>query len=63
MQSLEITGSYCEDEDMETYLSDAGREAEAESSSESNEKHGESFSTSAIYSVPCKNKKVVFLIS
>lgn len=48
---------------METYLSDAGREAEAESSSESNEKHGESFSTSAIYAVPCKNKKVVFLIS
>ncbi|XP_042733164.1 centrosomal protein of 89 kDa isoform X1 [Lagopus leucura] len=60
VQSLEITGSYCEDEDMETYLSDAGREAEAESSSESNEKHGESFSTSAIYAVPCKNKKEEF---
>ncbi len=28
VQSLEITGSYCEDEDMETYLSDADREAE-----------------------------------
>ncbi|XP_042733165.1 centrosomal protein of 89 kDa isoform X2 [Lagopus leucura] len=39
---------------------DAGREAEAESSSESNEKHGESFSTSAIYAVPCKNKKEEF---
>ncbi|XP_052543072.1 centrosomal protein of 89 kDa [Tympanuchus pallidicinctus] len=60
VQSLEITGSYCEDEDMETYLSDAGREAETESSSESNEKHGESFSTSAIYAVPCKNKKEEF---
>lgn len=43
---------------METYLSDGGREAE--SSSDSNEKQGESFSTSAIYAVPCKNKKVVF---
>uniref|UniRef100_A0A803YSN8 Centrosomal protein 89 n=1 Tax=Meleagris gallopavo TaxID=9103 RepID=A0A803YSN8_MELGA len=49
-QSLEITGSYCEDEDMETYLSDGGREAE--SSSDGNEKQGESFSTSAIYAVP-----------
>uniref|UniRef100_G1N233 Uncharacterized protein n=2 Tax=Meleagris gallopavo TaxID=9103 RepID=G1N233_MELGA len=57
-QSLEITGSYCEDEDMETYLSDGGREAE--SSSDGNEKQGESFSTSAIYAVPCKNKKEEF---
>uniref|UniRef100_A0A8C9EKA6 Centrosomal protein 89 n=1 Tax=Pavo cristatus TaxID=9049 RepID=A0A8C9EKA6_PAVCR len=63
VQSLEITGSYCEDEDMETYLSDGDREAEAESSSQSNEKKGESFSTNAIYAVPCKNKKVVFLIN
>lgn len=63
VQSLEITGSYCEDEDMETYLSDADREAETESSSQSNEKQGESFNTNAIYAVPCKNKKVVFLIS
>ncbi|XP_031471370.1 centrosomal protein of 89 kDa [Phasianus colchicus] len=60
VQSLEITGSYCEDEDMETYLSDAGREAEAESSSESNEEQRESFSTNAIYSVPYKNKKEDF---
>uniref|UniRef100_A0A8C9EK86 Centrosomal protein 89 n=1 Tax=Pavo cristatus TaxID=9049 RepID=A0A8C9EK86_PAVCR len=60
VQSLEITGSYCEDEDMETYLSDGDREAEAESSSQSNEKKGESFSTNAIYAVPCKNKKEEF---
>ncbi|OXB67769.1 hypothetical protein ASZ78_010371, partial [Callipepla squamata] len=53
VQSLEITGSNCEDEDMD--LSDADREAE--SSSQSNEKQGESFSTNAIYAVPCKNKK------
>lgn len=52
VQSLEITGSYCEDEDMETYLSDADREAETESSSQSNEKQGESFNTNAIYAVP-----------
>ncbi|XP_021264086.1 centrosomal protein of 89 kDa isoform X2 [Numida meleagris] len=60
VQSLEVTGSYCEDEDMETYLSDGDREAEAESSSLSNEKQGESFSTNAIYAVPCKNKKEEF---
>ncbi|XP_040563002.1 centrosomal protein of 89 kDa isoform X1 [Gallus gallus] len=60
VQSLEITGSYCEDEDMETYLSDADREAETESSSQSNEKQGESFNTNAIYAVPCKNKKEEF---
>ncbi|OXB84016.1 UNVERIFIED_CONTAM: hypothetical protein H355_015527 [Colinus virginianus] len=56
VQSLEITGSNCEDEDMD--LSDADREAE--SSSQSNEKRGESFSTNAIYAVPCKNKKEEF---
>lgn len=43
---------------MDTYLSDADKEAE--SSSQSNEKRGESFSTNAIYAVPCKNKKVEF---
>lgn len=37
---------------METYLSDADREAETESSSQSNEKQGESFNTNAIYAVP-----------
>ncbi|KAF1666047.1 Centrosomal protein of 89 kDa, partial [Aptenodytes patagonicus] len=55
VQSLEILGNYCEDEDMDTYLSDADKEAE--SSCQSNEKRGESFSTNAIYAVPCKNKQ------
>ncbi|KAM6123922.1 centrosomal protein of 89 kDa isoform 3-T3 [Phoenicopterus ruber ruber] len=39
-------------------LDDADREAE--SSCQSNEKRGESFSTDAIYAVPCKNKKEEF---
>ncbi|NWW42899.1 CEP89 protein, partial [Pedionomus torquatus] len=56
VQSLEISDNYCEDEDMDTYLSDADKEAE--SSCQSNEKRGESFSTNAIYAIPCKNKKV-----
>ncbi|KAF1607199.1 Centrosomal protein of 89 kDa, partial [Eudyptes chrysolophus] len=55
VQSLEILGNYCEDEDMDSYLSDADKEAE--SSCQSNEKRGENFSTNAIYAVPCKNKK------
>uniref|UniRef100_A0A8C0ENE4 Centrosomal protein 89 n=1 Tax=Bubo bubo TaxID=30461 RepID=A0A8C0ENE4_BUBBB len=58
VQSLEISGNYGEDEDMDTYLSDADKEAE--SSCQSNEKRGQSFSTNAIYAVPCKNKKVGF---
>ncbi|KFM04825.1 Centrosomal protein of 89 kDa, partial [Aptenodytes forsteri] len=58
VQSLEILGNYCEDEDMDTYLSDADKEAE--SSCQSNEKRGESFSTNAIYAVPCKNKQEEF---
>ncbi|KFP59045.1 Centrosomal protein of 89 kDa, partial [Cathartes aura] len=58
VQSLEISGNYDEDEDMDTYLSDADKEAE--SSCQSNEKRGESFSTNAIYAVPCKNKKEEF---
>lgn len=58
VQSLEISGNYCEDEDMDTYLSDADKEAE--SSCQSNEKRGESFSTNAIYAVPHKNKRVGF---
>lgn len=44
---------------MDTYLSDADKEAE--SSSQSNEKREGSFSTNAIYTVPCKTKKVRFL--
>ncbi|XP_074737266.1 centrosomal protein of 89 kDa isoform X1 [Strix uralensis] len=58
VQSLEISGNYGEDEDMDTYLSDADKEAE--SSCQSNEKRGQSFSTNAIYAVPCKNKKEEF---
>ncbi|XP_062442749.1 centrosomal protein of 89 kDa isoform X2 [Rhea pennata] len=46
---------------MDTYLSDADKEAE--SSCQSNEKRGESFSTNAIYAVPCKNKKEEFPLS
>ncbi|KAM4894691.1 centrosomal protein of 89 kDa isoform 2-T2 [Sylvia borin] len=55
LQSLEISGNYGEDEDMDTYLSDADKEAE--SSCQSNEKREGSFDTNAIYSVPCKTKK------
>lgn len=44
---------------MDTYLSDADKEAE--SSCKSNEKGEGSFSTNAIYAVPCKTKKVRFL--
>ncbi|XP_068058617.1 centrosomal protein of 89 kDa isoform X1 [Anomalospiza imberbis] len=58
LQSLEITGSYGEEEDMDTYLSDADKEAE--SSCKSNEKGKGSFSTNAIYAVPCKTKKEEF---
>lgn len=57
-QSLEISGDYGEDEDMDAYLSDADKEAE--SSCQSNEKRGETVSTNAIYAVSCKNKKVGF---
>ncbi|KFP61881.1 Centrosomal protein of 89 kDa, partial [Cariama cristata] len=58
VRSLEILGNYGEDENMDTYLSDADKEAE--SSCQSNEKRGEGFSTNAIYAVPCKNKKEEF---
>ncbi|NXM70693.1 CEP89 protein, partial [Serilophus lunatus] len=55
VQSLEISDNYGGDEDMDTYLSDADKEAE--SSCQSNEKREESFSSNAIYAVPFKNKK------
>ncbi|KAM6300418.1 centrosomal protein of 89 kDa [Aegotheles albertisi] len=55
VQSLEISGNYGDDEDMETYFSDADKDVE--SSCHSNEKREESFSSNAIYAVPCKNKK------
>ncbi|KAF2987073.1 hypothetical protein EK904_013760, partial [Melospiza melodia maxima] len=58
LQSLEISGNYGEDEDMDTYLSDADKEAE--SSCQSNEKREGSFNTNGIYSVPCKTKKEEF---
>ncbi|NWX59255.1 CEP89 protein, partial [Promerops cafer] len=59
LQSLEISGNYGEDEDMDTYLSDADKQAE--SSCQSNEEREGSFSTNAVYAVPCKTKKVKFL--
>ncbi|NWV25394.1 CEP89 protein, partial [Origma solitaria] len=55
LQSLEISSNYGEDEDMDTYLSDADKETE--SNCQSNEKREGSFSTNAIYAVPSKNKK------
>lgn len=58
LQSLEVSGSYGEDEDMDTYISDADKEAE--SSCQSTEKREGSFSTKAIYAVPCKTKKEEF---
>ncbi|KAI1235364.1 hypothetical protein IHE44_0002226 [Lamprotornis superbus] len=58
VQSLQISGNYGEDEDMDTYISDADKEAE--SSCQSNEKREGSFSTNAIYAVPCKTKKEEF---
>ncbi|XP_027755006.1 centrosomal protein of 89 kDa isoform X2 [Empidonax traillii] len=59
VQSLETSGHYGEDEDMDTFVSDADKEAE--SSCQSNEKREES--TDAVYAVPCKNKKEEFLPS
>ncbi|KFQ42228.1 Centrosomal protein of 89 kDa, partial [Nestor notabilis] len=58
VQSLEISGNYGEDEDMDTYLSDGEKEAEA--SSQSNEKRGENARIDAVYAVSCKNKKEEF---
>ncbi|XP_062460888.1 centrosomal protein of 89 kDa isoform X2 [Pezoporus occidentalis] len=58
VQSLEISGNYGEDEDMDTYLSDA--EKEVESSCQSNERRGENVRTNAIYAVSCKKKKEEF---
>uniref|UniRef100_U3JBX3 Centrosomal protein 89 n=1 Tax=Ficedula albicollis TaxID=59894 RepID=U3JBX3_FICAL len=58
LQSLQISDNYGEDEDMDTFLSDADKEAE--SSGQSNEKREGSFSTDAIYAVPCKTKKEEF---
>uniref|UniRef100_A0A8C3RN20 Centrosomal protein 89 n=1 Tax=Chelydra serpentina TaxID=8475 RepID=A0A8C3RN20_CHESE len=54
VQSLEVSGNHCEDEDMDTYLSET--EKEPEHNYQSREKREESFSN-AIYAVPYKNKK------
>ncbi|XP_056356412.1 centrosomal protein of 89 kDa isoform X2 [Oenanthe melanoleuca] len=56
LQSLQISDNYGEDEDMDTFLSDADKEAE--SSGQSNEKR--EGSTDAIYAIPCKTKKEEF---
>ncbi|XP_058701568.1 centrosomal protein of 89 kDa isoform X4 [Poecile atricapillus] len=58
LQSLEISGNYGGDEDMDTDLS--GADKEAESSCQSSEKREGSFSTNAIYAVPCKSKQEEF---
>ncbi|XP_033373133.1 centrosomal protein of 89 kDa isoform X6 [Parus major] len=58
LQSLEISGNYGGDEDMDTDLS--GADKEAESSCQSSEKREGSFSTNALYAVPCKSKQEEF---
>uniref|UniRef100_A0A8C0VBA3 Centrosomal protein 89 n=1 Tax=Cyanistes caeruleus TaxID=156563 RepID=A0A8C0VBA3_CYACU len=58
LQSLEISGNYGGDEDMDTDLS--GADKESESSCQSSEKREGSFSTNAIYAVPCKSKQEEF---
>ncbi|XP_075796232.1 centrosomal protein of 89 kDa isoform X7 [Pelodiscus sinensis] len=55
VQSLEVSGNRCEDEDMDTYLSDT--EKQPEHNYQSTEKKEESLSNDAIYAVPHKNKK------
>ncbi|XP_038224044.1 centrosomal protein of 89 kDa isoform X2 [Dermochelys coriacea] len=55
VQSLEVSGNHCEDEDMDTHLSET--EKEPEHNCQSTEKREESFSNDAIYAVPYKNKK------
>ncbi|XP_009901064.2 centrosomal protein of 89 kDa [Dryobates pubescens] len=58
LQSPEISGNDGEDEDMDTYVSDADKQTE--SRCQSDKKRGESCSTNAIYAVPCKNKEEEF---
>ncbi|XP_062355719.1 centrosomal protein of 89 kDa [Cinclus cinclus] len=59
LQSLQISGNFGEDVGMDTYLSDADEEAESSCHSNEREREG-SFSTNAIYAVPCKTKKEEF---
>ncbi|XP_014451082.1 centrosomal protein of 89 kDa isoform X1 [Alligator mississippiensis] len=61
VQSLEVSGNFCEDEDMDTYLSDIEKEPEA--SYQGTEKRNETFSNDVIYSVPYKNKQEKLLAS
>ncbi|XP_019391380.1 PREDICTED: centrosomal protein of 89 kDa isoform X1 [Crocodylus porosus] len=61
VQSLEVTGNFCEDEDMDTYLSDI--EKEPETSHQGTEKRNENISNDVIYSVPYKNKQEKLLAS
>ncbi|XP_067396132.1 centrosomal protein of 89 kDa isoform X3 [Emydura macquarii macquarii] len=60
VQSLEVSGKHCEDEDTDTYLSDT--EKEPEHNYQGTEKRG-SFRNDAIYAVPYKNKKEKLPIS
>ncbi|XP_019391383.1 PREDICTED: centrosomal protein of 89 kDa isoform X4 [Crocodylus porosus] len=60
VQSLEVTGNFCEDEDMDTYLSDI--EKEPETSHQGTEKRNENISNDVIYSVPYKNKQLKSII-
>ncbi|XP_048726728.2 centrosomal protein of 89 kDa isoform X2 [Caretta caretta] len=55
VQSLEVSDSHCEDEDMDTYLSET--EKEPEHNYPSTAKREENFSNDAIYAVPYKNQK------
>ncbi|XP_073163948.1 centrosomal protein of 89 kDa isoform X2 [Lepidochelys kempii] len=55
VQSLEVSDSHCEDEDMDTYLSET--EKEPEHNYQSTAKREENFSNDAIYAVPYKNQK------
>ncbi|EMP36863.1 Centrosomal protein of 89 kDa [Chelonia mydas] len=55
VQSLEVSDNHCEDEDMDTYLSET--EKEPEHNYQSTAKRKESFSNDAIYAVPYKNQK------
>nr|XP_032629247.1 centrosomal protein of 89 kDa isoform X3 [Chelonoidis abingdonii] len=61
VQSLEGSGNLCEDENMDTYLSET--EKEPEHNYQGTEKREESFSNDAVYAVPYKNKKVKLPVS
>uniref|UniRef100_A0A8C8R8L4 Centrosomal protein 89 n=1 Tax=Pelusios castaneus TaxID=367368 RepID=A0A8C8R8L4_9SAUR len=60
VQSLEVSGNHCEDEDTDAYLSDT--EKDPEHDHQGTERRGR-FNTDAIYAVPYKNKKEKLPIS